>query len=56
MPFKIPEVGPDMGYNISTLVSIDPDERIIFSVPVSDFDEERHLLFTTKKGLIKERL
>lgn len=51
---KIPEVRPrDMGYNISTLVSIDPDERIIFSVPVSDFDEERHLLFTTKKGLIK---
>lgn len=51
---KIPEVRPrDMGYNISTLVSIDPDERIIFLVPVSDFDEERHLLFTTKKGLIK---
>lgn len=51
---KIPEVRPrDMGYNISTLVSIDPDERIIFSVPVSDFDEDRHLLFTTKKGLIK---
>lgn len=51
---KIPEVKPkDMGYNISTLVSIDSDERIIFAVPVSDFNEERFLLFTTKNGLIK---
>ena len=44
----------DMGYNISTLVSIDAEERIIFTVPVSDFEEERYLLFTTKNGLIKE--
>ncbi len=51
---KIPEVKlKDMGYNISTLVSIDPKERIIYTVPISDFEEERYLLFTTKCGLIK---
>lgn len=54
---KIPEVKPkDMGYNISTLVTIDAEERIIFTVPVSNFDEERYLLFTTKNGLIKRTL
>lgn len=54
---KIPDAKPkELGYNISTLVSIDPKERIIFSVPVSDFETERYLLFTTKNGLIKRTL
>ncbi|MDD3999692.1 MAG: DNA topoisomerase IV subunit A [Bacilli bacterium] len=51
---KIPEVRlKDMGYNISTLVSIEAKERIIYTVPISDFEEERYLLFTTQNGLIK---
>ena len=52
---NIPEVRHrDLGYNISTLVSIDQNEKIIFTVPVTDFNEEKYLLFTTKNGLIKQ--
>ena len=51
---KIPEVKhKDLGYNVSTLASIEANEKIIFTVPIDDFEKERYLLFTTKKGLIK---
>ena len=54
---KIPEVKhKDVGYNVSTLANITADERIIYSVPVCDFDEEKYVLFTTKNGLIKRTL
>lgn len=54
---NIPEVKhKDLGYNVSTLVSIDANEKIIFTFPVDDFDDERYLLFTTKNGLIKRTL
>lgn len=51
---KIPEVRHrDLGYHVSTLVNIEAEEKIIFSVPIEDFNEEKYLLFTTKNGLIK---
>lgn len=51
---NIPEVKhKDIGNNVSTLVNMSDKEKIIFVYPVSDFDEERYLLFTTKSGLIK---
>jgi len=51
---KIPDVKhKDLGYNVSTLVTIDSHEKIVFTVLIDDFDKERTLLFTTKKGLIK---
>ena len=54
---KIPEVRHrDLGYNVSTLVNIDPKERIAFTIPVQDFATNRYLLFTTKSGLIKRTL
>lgn len=54
---NIPEVKhKDIGNNISTLVNMSDKERIVFVYPVSDFDEERYLLFTTKSGLIKRTL
>lgn len=43
----------DLGYNVSTLVNIEAEEKIIFSVPIKDFEEDRYVLFTTKNGLIK---
>ena len=43
----------DLGFNVSTLANITADEKIIYSVPVTDFDEEKFVLFTTKNGLIK---
>lgn len=54
---KIPEVKhKDVGFNVSTLANITADEKIIYGVPVSDFDEEKYVLFTTKNGLIKRTL
>jgi topoisomerase-4 subunit A len=51
---KIPEVKhKDLGYNVSTLAAIEANEKIIFTVPIDDFEKERYLLFTTKNGLIK---
>jgi topoisomerase-4 subunit A len=51
---NIPEVKhKDFGYNISTLANIDANEKIIFTVPINDFEKDRYLLFTTKNGLIK---
>jgi topoisomerase-4 subunit A len=51
---KIPDVKhKDLGYHISTLVNIEAVEKIIFSVPIDDFDKDRYLLLTTKNGFIK---
>jgi len=54
---KIPDVKhKDVGFNVSTLANITADEKIIYSVPVGDFDEDKYVLFTTKNGLIKRTL
>ena len=37
----------------STLISMDPNERVIFSVPIDDFSADRYILIATKNGLIK---
>jgi topoisomerase-4 subunit A len=51
---NIPEVKhKDLGYHISTLVNIEANEKVIFTVPIEDFDAERFLVFTTRNGLIK---
>ncbi|MFA5542715.1 MAG: DNA topoisomerase IV subunit A [Bacilli bacterium] len=51
---NIPEVKhKDFGYNVSTLVNIEANEKVIFTVNVDDFDAKKYLLFTTKNGLTK---
>ncbi|HRT69050.1 MAG TPA: DNA topoisomerase IV subunit A [Bacilli bacterium] len=51
---KIPDVKhKDLGRNVSTLASIAADEKIIFTVPIDDFNADRYVLFTTKNGLTK---
>ena len=51
---KIPESKhKDLGYHVSTLVSMEPNEKVIFSFPVADFEEEKYVLLATKSGLIK---
>lgn len=51
---KIPEVKhKDLGYHVSTLISMEPNEKIIFSFPVVDFEEDKYVLLATKLGLIK---
>lgn len=54
---KIPEVKhKDVGFNVSTLANITADEKVIYSVPVTNFDDDKYVLFTTKSGLIKRTL
>ncbi len=51
---KIPECKhKDLGYNVSTLISMDPNERILFSYPVKEFTDDKFVLIATKNGLIK---
>lgn len=51
---KVPDCKhKDLGRNISVLATISSDEKIIFTVPISNFEDERYLLFTTKNGLTK---
>ena len=51
---KIPETKhKDLGYHVSTLISMEPNEKVIFSFPVSNFDDDKYVLVATKLGLIK---
>lgn len=51
---KIPESKhKDQGIHVSTLIGMETNEKIIFSFPVSDFNEEKYVLLATKSGLIK---
>lgn len=50
----VPESRPkDLGRNVKVMATIPPEERIIFSLPVDDFEKDRYVLFTTRKGLTK---
>lgn len=52
---KIPDVKhKDLGYHISTLVNIESVEKVIFSVPIDDFEADKYVLLTTKNGFIKK--
>ena len=54
---NIPEVKmKDMGSNVSVLAHIADTEKIIFSTYVSNFDDPKYLLITTKNGLTKRTL
>lgn len=51
---KIPEARhKDLGFHVSTLISMEPNEKIIFSFPVSNFEDDKYVLLATKLGLIK---
>ncbi len=51
---KIPETKhKDLGYHVSTLITMEPNEKVIFSFPVTDFEADKYVLLATKQGLIK---
>lgn len=51
---KIPECKhKDLGFHVSTLIGMEPNEKVIFSFTVDDFNKERYVLLATKSGLIK---
>ena len=51
---KIPDTKhKDFGVNVSVLATIQDNEYVIFATPIIDFEDDRYLLFTTRKGLTK---
>lgn len=44
----------DLGQHISGIYPLEQDEKIIQSIPVTDFSEEKYLLFITKSGMVKK--
>ena len=52
--YDIPEVKwKELGKHISNIISINPDEKIVSSIPVYDFNEKRYITSFTKNGMIK---
>lgn len=53
--YELPDIRwRDTGVHISNIVELDNDERIIASIPVKRFEEERFVVFFTKHGLVKK--
>lgn len=51
---KLPDIKwKDLGQHVANLVPIEVGEKIIEAIPVRHFDREAHLIFVTKKGMIK---
>ncbi|WP_280771861.1 DNA topoisomerase IV subunit A [Salipaludibacillus daqingensis] len=50
----LPEIRwKDNGQHVANLVSMDQDDDIIHAIPIRDFEEDKYLLFATRKGMIK---
>ncbi|MCE7792334.1 DNA topoisomerase IV subunit A [Salipaludibacillus sp. CUR1] len=53
----LPEIRwKDSGQHVANLVTMDQNDEITQVVPVSQFDEEKYLLFATKNGMIKRSI
>ncbi len=51
---KIPDCKhKDIGFNASTLITMEPNEKILFSFVVNDFNADKYVLLATKKGFVK---
>lgn len=46
----------DLGKHISNIIKIDPEENIIDSIPVTNFDTDKYITVFTKNGMIKRTL
>jgi DNA gyrase subunit A len=52
---EIPQAGrAARGRSVTNLVSLKPDEKLSAFLPVREFQEGRHLVFATRRGLIKK--
>ncbi len=52
--YEIPEAKwKDLGKHVSNIVSMSSDEKIIGSMPVYNFDEDRYVTIFTKNGMVK---
>ena len=46
----------DLGKHISNIIKINPEENIIYSIPVVNFDTDNYITVFTKNGMIKRTL
>jgi DNA gyrase subunit A len=52
---EIPQIGAaGKGKNIVNFVELGPEEKVAALVPVKEFDEDRFLVFCTRKGIVKK--
>ena len=52
--YEIPDVKwKDIGKHISNIISMSSDEKIIGSMPVYNFDDDRYITVFTKNGMVK---
>ena len=52
--YEIPEVKwKDIGKHVSNIIMMSSEEKIIGSMPVYDFDEDRYVTIFTKNGMVK---
>ncbi len=55
--YDIPESKwKDLGKHISNVISLNPEEKLVSSIPVYDFDEEKYITCFSKMGMIKRTL
>lgn len=55
--YELPDIRwRDIGLHISNIVQLDENERIVSSIPIQQFSDERYLTFFTKQGLVKKTL
>jgi DNA gyrase subunit A len=53
--YDLPQLGPaTRGKAIVNLLNLGPEERIVAMAATKDFPEDRHLIFATRKGLVKK--
>ena len=43
----------ELGKHISNIISLSPEEKVINSIPVYNFDEDRYIVSFTKNGMVK---
>ena len=52
--YEIPEVKwKDLGKHVSNIVTMSQDEKVIGSMPVYNFEEDRYVTIFTKNGMVK---
>jgi len=55
--YDIPEVKwKELGKHISNIITLSPEEKIVDSIPVYDFDKEKYITAFSKNGMIKRTL
>ncbi|MDD2392220.1 MAG: DNA topoisomerase IV subunit A [Bacilli bacterium] len=53
--YELPDLKwKELGKHISNIIKVSPEENIIASIPVYNFDEEKYITIFTKNGMVKK--